>query len=72
MAYIAVDKSGREAIFSRKPKRVFFWGSTTSGRWTDEQRTSVFRDETKIFLPKGSVEKLLGRKLTWEDEPVKL
>ena len=25
-----------------------------------------------IYLPKGSIEKLLGRKLTWEDEPVKI
>jgi len=25
-----------------------------------------------LYLPKGSIEKLLGRKLTWEDEPVKI
>jgi hypothetical protein len=25
-----------------------------------------------IFLPKGSIEKLIGKKLTWNDEPVKI
>ena len=25
-----------------------------------------------IFLPKGSIEKLIGKKLTWDDEPVKI
>ena len=25
-----------------------------------------------IKLPKGSIEKLIGKKLTWRDEPVKL
>lgn len=25
-----------------------------------------------VFLPEGSIEKLIGRKLTWEDEPVEL
>ena len=25
-----------------------------------------------IYLPKGSIEKLIGRKLTWDDEPVKI
>lgn len=27
---------------------------------------------TWLYLPKGSIEKLIGRKLTWEDEPVKI
>ena len=26
----------------------------------------------EINLPKGSIKKLIGRELTWEDEPVKL
>lgn len=25
-----------------------------------------------IFLPKGSIEKLIGKKLTWNDEPIKI
>ena len=29
-------------------------------------------DNPTISLPKGSIEKLIGRKLTWEDEPVEL
>ena len=73
MAYIAVDKSGRESIFSRKPRRVYSWGSTKVGVWTDERFTpSIWRQETRITIPRGSVEKLIGKKLTWDDEPVKL
>ena len=25
-----------------------------------------------IYLPKGTIEKLIGKKLTWEDDPVKI
>lgn len=40
-------------------------------------RVSVHFEEipapgTAPVLPKGSVEKLIGRKLTWKDEPVEL
>lgn len=29
-------------------------------------------DSCAIGLPKGSIKKLIGRELTWEDEPVEL
>ena len=28
--------------------------------------------DSAIFLPKGSIKKLIGKDLTWEDEPVEL
>lgn len=28
--------------------------------------------EGAIILPRGSIKKLIGRELTWKDEPVKL
>lgn len=29
-------------------------------------------EDVSIMLPTGSIEKLIGRKLTWEDEPVEI
>lgn len=58
MAWLAVDKNGFEAIFKEKPYRMFgcVWESTSSYAG---------------FQP-GSIKKLIGRELTWSDEPVEL
>lgn len=56
MAWVAVDKIGEELISRTEPFRV-------GDYWID---CSIFH------LPKGSIKKLIGRKLTWKDEPVKL
>lgn len=60
MAYLAVSKGGYEYIFEVKPFR------TLGDTWDVAQPYSGFR------IPKGSIKKLIGRKLTWEDEPVEL
>lgn len=68
MSYVAVKrnssedwdkngKNGNEIICEKEP---FFY----DGRWQNTGR--VFE------IPKGSIEKLIGKKLTWEDEPVEL
>ena len=62
MAWVAVDRIGREGIFDRKPVRDL-------NSWTDA--SYVFND-SEICLPRGSIKKLIGRDLTWEDEPVEL
>ena len=59
MAWLAVDKDGRESIFRGSPYRHL-------SRWLPVVATNG------IFLPKGSVEKLIGRELTWDDEPVEI
>ena len=62
MAYVAVDKDGTETIFADKPSRVFddvkncFYWVASSGSF--------------IPIPKGTIKKLIGKELTWEDEPV--
>lgn len=60
MAWIAVDKYGDECIFDVKPVR---FGDAWDTRHMDEQA---------IVLPNGSIKKLIGKELTWEDEPVEL
>ena len=61
MAYVAVDKSGKEYVYSNKPYKCqgfeqWFCGITAE----------------YCSLPKGTIKKLIGRTLTWNDEPVVL
>lgn len=60
MAWVAVDEDGTEAGYEDKPVRA-------SGSWETSEQYSRYID-----IPKGSIEKLIGKKLTWEDEPVEL
>lgn len=59
MAWLAVDMDGSEIVYDSCPER---------GKY-------VFDPNIKcnyVELPKGSIKKLIGRDLTWEDEPVEL
>ena len=82
MAYVAVDEDGEEKYSNAEFKRVkevqppckysFSYKADEIlpiGTWLFK-----WRDKTNnmMTLPKGSIEKLIGRKLTWEDEPVEL
>lgn len=63
MAWVAVDKDGTENKYSVKPKRHYngiLYLYTTKGKGI------------KTELPQGSIKKLIGRTLTWEDQPVEL
>ncbi len=64
MAWVAVDKDGTEAIYSKKPLR-------SERIWLDRPHPSTRVNDT-MNLPSGSIERLIGRRLTWEDDPVKL
>lgn len=57
MAWLAVDKDGSEWITTDKPYRF-------DDVW--------YEDYEQVKLSKGSIQKLIGRSLTWEDEPVEL
>lgn len=61
MAYLCVDRSG-EYIANNKPIRDTFWKD-----WIDE-----FYGEYCILIPipKGTIKKLIGKEMTWEDEPI--
>lgn len=64
MAWVAVDKDGTERIMLEKPER---WKGVVKGIkcWC----TPGVRGGK---LPKGSIKKLIGRELTWKNEPVEL
>lgn len=62
MAWVAVTKRGREFISMCKPIRV-----------TDEDNYYGWKDTfVAMYLPHGSIKKLIGRELSWYDESVEL
>ena len=71
MAWLAVNKSGMESIFHNKPTRI------ENGIWQDAEYYALMAhnaddEDGSIILPKGSIKKLIGKELTWEDEAVDL
>ena len=66
MAWVAVHKNGEEGIYLFKPNRF-------NSYWYDEcVKENGTEYDSEIPLPKGSIKKLIGRDLTWEDNPVEL
>lgn len=65
MAWVAVDKDSSECIFLYKPSRSRY------NYWTDRSN-AMEREDSGIDMPKGSIKKLIGRDLTWQDNPVEL
>lgn len=59
MAWLVVDYHGVEVILSDRPKKILhrLWGNGN---------TQI------VALPRGSIKKLIGRELTWEDDAVEL
>jgi hypothetical protein len=59
--WVAVDKDNSEGIYQAFPKRF-----KKSGYWASGE------DDAVIAVPSGTINKLLGRNLTWKDEPVEI
>lgn len=59
--WLAVDNEGTEIIFQSKPKRGRFFNL-----WVPKEDREGF----SITVPQGTIKKLIGRDLTWDDEPV--
>ena len=64
MAWLAVDKNGCEWIFDDKPVIVHESYFDFPLYW--------YVCSNKVLLPKGIIKKLIGRDLSWNDEPVEL
>lgn len=58
MAWVAVDMDNTEWIFQEKPFRA------DDGYW--------YGDSQFIYIPEGSIKRLIGRELSWEDNCVEL
>ena len=62
MAWVAVDKGGRECIYQFRPIK----------REMDGELMPRYEYSMCLTLPKGSIKKLIGKDLTWQDKPVEL
>lgn len=77
MAYIAVTEYGTERMFHNKPIRKKACGKGND-YWQDDvvyweiRGYTTCADDYSIELPKGTIKKLIGRELKWEDEPVEI
>jgi hypothetical protein len=60
MAWIIIDELG-ERVVDLRPIKDY------------EHKVWKINDFAQcVYLPKGSIEKLIGRELTWDDEPVEI
>lgn len=64
MAYLVVDKDGTEKIFQDEPDRDI-------DNWYIKE-TVLYTATDHVYLPTGSIKKLIGKTLTWEDDPVEI
>ena len=60
MSWLAVDKNGRECVYQFRPKRGV------------DQFIPKYSYSMWLAIPKGSIKKLIGKDLTWRDDPVEL
>jgi hypothetical protein len=60
MAWVAINKYNIEFIFDNRPEEFM-------GLWYPYSINDNF-----IVLPKGTIKKILGRELTWGEDPVEI
>lgn len=69
MAWLAVDKDGKEYLYLEKPERCIHYNVFKPSEIDFEIWGS---NNDCLKLPEGSIEELLGHSLTWNDEPVEI
>lgn len=71
IVFLAVNENGDEVILDNFPVRQGeVWTDERSAH--DEEYFSVEDHNSAIVFPKGSIYKLTGKYLTWEDDPISL
>lgn len=71
MAWLAVNKNGTEIISPIKPEREKISWDCSADICEGNEDEPIMVD-FDVELPKGTIMKLIGRNLTWEDAPVDL
>lgn len=71
MAFVAVNKDNSEVLYDFKPVRERNFNEFWVAQYLIREGTVNIKPQ-EIEVPKGTIEKLIGKKLTWEDEPVEL
>lgn len=65
MVWVCVDADGSEHVIGGEPHKCVCPTEPKYSYW-------VCNYGPNVKLPKGSIKKLIGRELTFEDEPVEL
>ena len=69
MAWLAVDIVNRETISENKPKFDGFEFYDEKEIWVEGEHGYIY---TSIDLPKGTILKILGYELTFENSPIEI
>lgn len=70
IVFLAVNKNGDEVILDNFPVRQGeVWTDERSAH--DEEYFSAEDHNSAIVLPRGTIKKMIGRSMSWEDEFVK-
>lgn len=82
MAYLAVSRDNREIMFNEKPEydRIEDCWKENDGEeivWNDyyDFDAGVHREDRFFYgieLPSGTIKKIIGKELTFKDEPIEL
>lgn len=67
--WLCVDGDGNEYIADEKPIR---WIEHPNNNLYHEWWTRGDEDDIIIEIPRGTIKRLIGKELTWDDEPFKL
>lgn len=67
MAWVACDKGSNERIYFVLPIRDNY-----TGLWRSDPVRDTDGKDNDIYIPRGYIKKLIGRSLTWNDDPVEL
>lgn len=66
VCWLAVDKNGDEYVYQEKPVRE-------KSLWdTVKVIEGEYNDTDCVELPKGTIKRMLGKELTWEDDCIEL
>lgn len=71
MAYLAVNKSFYSLDYNRE-KRIEVIFQFKPYRENERWFSDLGELSTGVFLPKGSIKRLIGKEMNWEDEPIKI
>ena len=63
-AYLVVEPNGDELIFSEPPCKI---DEFSRCEWFTDSNTAQY-----VYVPRGTIKKITGKTITWEDEPIKL
>lgn len=67
MAYLCVNRNGDELICNSEPTR-----NKKYPYWDAFESIECEMIDFSIELPNGSIKKLIGKSLTWDDNPIEI